>query len=178
MSAPSDSPYGPTMTRRRVLITVSAMLTALALSGAPAGAAAPPSVHGAGLVTLSDAFGDFAGDPVVFQVSARGAGAGATGHFNVVHVDDAGGLYAHATGDVTCLVVDGTVAAVTGIIRHAWFRDFPGEAVVGAAVAITMADHGSDDALGFDFEFFGSTISPCGPIPPFLPLEQGNFLVR
>jgi len=41
-----------------------------------------------------------------------------------------------------------------------------------------VADGGSNDAVGFDFEFFGSSIDPCKPLPTFLPVEHGNFTVR
>jgi hypothetical protein len=96
-----------------------------------------------------------------------------------VHVDDAGGLYAHAVGDITCVSVSDGVAVTTGIIRQAWFRDFPGSLVVGTAVAITVADHGRNDALGFDFEFFeGREILPCEAVPPVIRLARGNFAIR
>ena len=44
--------------------------------------------------------------------------------FNVVHLDDEGGLYPHIVGDVTCLTVIGGVAYTTGIIRQAWLREY------------------------------------------------------
>ena len=67
-----------------------------------------------------------------------------------------------AVGDITCVSVSEGFAETTGIIRHAWFRDFPGSLVVDSAVAITVADNGRNDALGFDFEFFeGREILPC-----------------
>ncbi len=166
-------------TGRLVATMAAGVLAGLVGFGAGAGASPGPSVHGSGMVTLPAAFGDFGGDPVLFQLQAHGSGQTASGRFNVVHRDDDGGLYAHAVGDVTCVsVVDG-VATTTGIIRHAWFRDLPGSAVVGMAVAITVADNGTEDVLGFNFEFFdGATIAPCTPVTPFLPVARGDFVVR
>jgi len=159
-------------------MTASVMVGIIAFSGG-ASASSGPSVHGGGMVTLPAQFDDLAGDPVYFQLQAHGVGEAAAGRFNVVHLDDAGGLYAHAVGDVTCLSVVGGVASATGIIRHAWFRDFPGSSVVGMAVAITVADNGSEDALGFHFEFFGEpTIAPCADVTPFVAVDRGNFAVR
>jgi hypothetical protein len=70
------------------------------------------------------------------------------------------------------------VAVTTGVIRHSTFTEFPDWNLAGKKVAITVADGGSSDAVGFDFEFFRSTIHPCGSIPTFMPVEQGNFTVR
>jgi hypothetical protein len=143
-----------------------------------AGAATGPEVRGAGTITLPAVFGDLAGDRVIFQVHAAGSGPTARGRFTVTHLDDAGGLYGRVEGDITCMTVDGKVAVTTGSIRHAWFRDFPGSAVVGDAVAITVADNGLVDTLGFDFEFFPSMIVPCGAVGSFVKVERGNFIVR
>jgi hypothetical protein len=130
------------------------------------------------MITLPQAYGDVAGDQVLFQLRAQG-GQAPPGRFNVVHVDNAGGLYAHAVGDITCVSVSDGVAVTTGIIRHAWFRDFPGSLVVDTAVAITVADNGRNDALGFDFEFFeGREILPCEAVPSVIRLARGNFTIR
>ena len=89
------------------------------------------------------------------------------------------GLYAHVVGDITCVSASDGVAVTTGIIRHAWFRDFPGSTVVDTGVAITVADSGTSDALGFHFEFFdGREILPCEPLPPVIPLMRGRFTIR
>ncbi len=143
-----------------------------------AGAAPALSMNGAGMVTLPSWFEDVAGDRVVFELNTQGSGELATGRFSVVHLDDQGGLYAYASGEVTCVsVVDG-VAVTTGVIRRAWFRDFPGWDVAGTAVAITVVDRGTNDVLGFDFEFFESSITPCGKVEPFVSVDHGNFTVR
>ncbi len=151
--------------------------------GAAAEAAPAPSLHGSGMVTLPAPFfdDDVAGDPVRFQVQAQGHGEAAQGTFNIVHLDDEGGLYAHIVGDVTCLSVVGGVAYTTGIVRKAWLREYPGLNLQGTAAAITVSDGSTTtDVLGFDFQFFGSTIAPCQTrqVPPFLPVEAGNFTVR
>ena len=128
------------------------------------------------MITLSPEYGDVAGDQVLFQLRTQG-GQAPSGTFNVVHIDDAGGLYAHAVGDITCVSASG-VAVTTGIVRHAWFRDFPGSLVVGTAVAITVAANSTNDALGFDFELDGRDILPCEPLPPVIPLTRGGFTIR
>ncbi len=165
------------MRTRRFAAAVVGLLGLLGATS-PAGATPGPSLHGSGSVTLPAGFDDAAGDSVRFVVNARGSGDQATGTFNVVHLDDAGGLYAHLLGEVTCLsVVDG-VAVTTGIVQRAWFRDFPGWDITGTAAAITVADGGVTDVLGFDFEFLMHSITPCGRVEPFVVLEKGSFTVR
>lgn len=151
--------------------------------GTAAEAAAAPSVHGSGRVILPAPFfdADVAGDPVRFQVQAQGQGVAARGTFNVVHLDDEGGLYAHIVGDVTCLNVVRGVAYTTAIIRKAWLREYPDLNLQGTAAAITVSDGGTTtDVLGFDFEFFGRPVQPCESldVQPFLPVDSGNFTVR
>ncbi|MGI8809571.1 MAG: hypothetical protein ACR2KK_17365 [Acidimicrobiales bacterium] len=130
------------------------------------------------MITLPPEYGDEAGDQVLFQLVAQ-SGQAPSGTFNVVHIDDAGGLFAHLVGDLTCVSVADGIAVTTGTIRHAWFRDFPGSLVVGTAVAITVADNGRNDAIGFDFEFFERReIRPCEAVPPVIRLARGNFTIR
>ncbi len=131
-----------------------------------------------GFITLPPAAGELAGDPIRFSVYAIGNGESARGSFAIVHLDDAGGLYAYVVGDITCASFAGDVAMTTGVIRGSWFRDFPGRDVSGTDVAITVADRGADDALGFDYEFLGSTITPCEERTPVFPIERGGFAVR
>ena len=166
------------MHTRRFAAAVVGLLLGLLGATSPAGATPGPSLHGSGSVILPAGFDDATGDSVRFVVNARGSGDQATGTFNVVHLDDAGGLYAHLLGEVTCLsVVDG-VAVMTGIVRRAWFRDFPGWDITGTAAAVTVADGGATDTLGFDFEFLMHPITPCGRVEPFVVVEKGNFTVR
>ena len=164
-------------------LAAAAVTVGLSTPGGAAEAVPAPSVHGSGMVTLHAPFfdEDVAGDHVRFQLQAQGAGAATKGTFNVVHLDDAGGLYAHVMGDVTCVTIVDGVAYTTGIIRKAWLREYPDLNLQGTAAAITVADGGTaNDVLGFDFEFFGSTIRPCQnhDVRPFLPVESGNFHVR
>ena len=165
------------MRTRRFAAAVVGLLGLLAATS-PAGATPGPSLHGSGSVTLPVGFDDATGDSVRFVVNARGHGDQATGTFTVVHLDDAGGLYAHLVGEVTCLSVVNGVAVTTGIVQRAWFRDFPGWDITGTAAAITVADGGVTDVLGFDFEFFMHSITPCGRVEPFVVVEKGNFTVR
>lgn len=166
------------MRARRLVAAVAGVTVGLIAGGGGAGASPSPSVQGAGWVTLPAAFGEVAGDRVLFQVRAGGDGTG-SGRFTVVHLDDAGGLYARLVGDVTCVAGDGGAVVTTGVITHAWFRDFPGSAVVGMDAAITVVDGGRTDALGFDFEFFeGRPIAPCQAAPFLLPVDRGDFTVR
>jgi hypothetical protein len=165
------------MRARRFVAAVVSVVIVVGLASS-AGAGLAPSVKGAGIVTLPSWFGDVAGDRVVFELNTHGSGEQATGRFSVVHLDHEGGLYAHAVGEVTCVsVVDG-IAVTTGVIQRAWFRDFPGWDVAGTAAAITVADGGANDILGFDFEFFESSITPCGKVEPFASVDHGNFTVR
>jgi len=163
------------------LLAAAGVTVGLITPGGAAGATPAPSVQGSGRVTLSAAYDELAGDPVRFQLQARGVGGATRGTFNVVHLDAAGGLYAHFEGDVTCASIVGGVAYTTGIIRKGWLREYPDLNLQGSAAAITVSDGGrTNDVLGFDFEFFGSTIQPCQnrKVGPGLPVESGNFIVR
>ena len=165
------------MRGRRLATAASLVLGLVGFTGAAGAApAASASVAGAGWVTLPSDYGDFAGDKVLFQVHAQD-GRTVAGAFNVVHLDDAG-VYAHLVGEVQCVSVSNGVAVTTGIIRQGWIRDLPGADLRNLAVAITVADEGADDRLAFDFEFFGSTIQPCGALSPWIPVDRGNFVVR
>jgi hypothetical protein len=167
------------MRRRWLRAAVGVLAAAFLGLGAAAtpAVAVGPLVSGSGWITLRASFGDVVGDTVLFRVHATGSGSSARGTFTIVHLDDAGGLYAYGVGEITCAsVADGT-AATTGVFRQSWFRDFPGFNVNGTAAAITVADRGTADTVGFDYEFFGSTITPCQDVPPVLPVERGNFIV-
>jgi hypothetical protein len=159
----------------RTLLTAGLTSALLGFGAGTANASPAPSVNGTGMITLPAEYGDFAGDTVLFQLQTY---AGATaGRFNVVHLDEEG-LYARIVGDLTCVTVANGVTVTTGIARHVFIRDVPGASEAeGTAVAITVADRGTQDALGFDFEFFGSQIPPCGAVPPVIPLDQGDFVV-
>lgn len=167
--------------RRQWLRAAVAMIAAGFVVFGPAAAAraaAVPAVGGSGVIILPPSLGDVAGDPVQFSLFATGSGPSARGTFTVVHVDDAGGVYAYGVGDITCASFANGVASTTGVFRQSWFRDFPGWNVNGTAAAITVADRGTSDALGFDYEFLGSTITPCQDVPPVLPVVRGDFIVR
>ena len=164
--------------RARRFVASAVVVVGLAGLGGTAAAFPAPYVSGAGMITLPPEYGDLAGDQVLFQLRTQ-RGPAPSGTFNVVHIDDAGGLYAHVVGDITCVSVADGIAVTTGVIRHAWFRDFPGSLVVDTDVAITVADNGLNDALGFNFEFFdGEEILPCDAVPPVIPVARGNFTIR
>ena len=164
--------------RARRFFVGAAVAAGLASFSGAAVASPAPSISGAGMVSLPSEYGDVAGDQVLFQLRAQG-GQAPSGTFNVVHIDDAGGVYAHVVGDITCVSASDGIAVTTGIIRHAWFRDFPGSLVVNTGVAITVADDGTSEALGFDFEFFeGREILPCEAMPPVIPVTRGRFTIR
>ena len=166
----------------RVLVA-AAVTVGWLTPGAAAEAVPAPSVRGSGWVVLPAPLfdEDVAGDPVRFQVQAQRRGGAAEGTFNVVHLDDQGGVYAHIEGEVSCLSVVGGVAYTTGIIRKGWLRDYPDLNLRGTAAAITVSDGTKkNDVIGFDFEFFERTILPClnHDVQPFLPVEPGGFTVR
>ena len=79
--------------RTRRFLVVAAVVAGLASFNGAAAASPGPSVSGAGMITLPSQYGDVAGDRVLFQLQAQG-GRAPCGTFNVVHVDDARGLYA------------------------------------------------------------------------------------
>ncbi|HVF14031.1 MAG TPA: hypothetical protein VM942_05485 [Acidimicrobiales bacterium] len=165
--------------RARRFLAGAVVVAGLAGLGGEAAGSPASSVSGAGMVTLPPEYGDEAGDHVLFQLRAH-AGPAPAGTFNVVHLDDAGGLYAHVVGDITCVSVSDGIAVTTGVIRRAWFRDFPGALVVDTDVAITVADNGSNDALGFYFEFFDDDVEipSCAEVAAVIPVTRGNFKIR
>ncbi|CAN5139899.1 hypothetical protein BH18ACT4_BH18ACT4_02080 [soil metagenome] len=124
-------------------------------------------------------FGPFGGDPVQFTFTARVNDEGsARGRFDIVHRSASGGLVARMVGEVTCLIVSGDLASITGVVTQARTPGLPGLDVVGDGVAITVRDHGTSDSLGFAFEFFAGPVPPCASVEPFLPVGRGDFTVH
>ncbi|MFJ2867885.1 hypothetical protein [Kitasatospora sp. NPDC087314] len=182
------------MNRRTAVAAAALCLLATAAAATPAaatgpaadpagGAAGPVRVHGAGGTVLTAAFGEFAGDPVRFELDAR-AGVNTdprttSGHFHVTHVHTDGRPVADFEGDVTCLAVGGREAIATGVVTRGEAPWFPGRPLVGQQVAISVEDDGRrGDRLGWIWGMFGAPVSDCQGTVPFIRTTSGDFTVR
>ncbi|MFJ9607523.1 hypothetical protein ACIRS1_14415 [Kitasatospora sp. NPDC101176] len=170
-----------------LLATVAAAVPAAAdpTGAAPAGrgAAGTARLHGTGGTVLTAAFGDFAGDPVRFELDARADvntdPRTTRGHFHVRHVHTDGRLVADFEGDVTCLGVGGREAIATGVITKGDAPWFPGLTLVGQKVAVSVEDDGPrGDRLGWVWGAFGLPVADCQGTVPFIRTTGGDFTVR
>ncbi len=97
-----------------VLRCVAAMLMIVSATAAPAVASTQPSVTAGGAVVLPAGFDEFAGDHVQLHVTARQHPDGTVhGRFSIVHHRPPG-VWARASGTITCLAVNGSRAVATG----------------------------------------------------------------
>jgi hypothetical protein len=120
-----------------------------------------------------------AGDTEEIAVHAGIAADGsATGHFHVIHHLAAGGISGNVSGDVTCLMVVGNTAFISGFITKGKLPGVPGVDAIGAKVALTIVDNGdAPDAVGVDSSFapVPHPVADCAPVPPFLGISSGSF---
>jgi hypothetical protein len=141
---------------RKFLTVAAVAVTLLLLAPAQAGHAAVTGGRVAGIGTLGEL-----GEPTAY-LAALQTRYGATGAFTITYPD---GTY--AAGTVTCLVVSGTVAYVTGRIAlsggprraaHSWLR--------GSYLFVGVQDngtHGTPDHDRLNFSPGFATNPGCGP---------------
>ncbi|MBB5838819.1 hypothetical protein [Kribbella italica] len=122
---------------------------------------------------------DFAGDPVSFEVDARGDDPlNPIGTFHVVHRNPDGSLVADFSGKVSSLYAVDEVGIVTGTIDRAEHPGVPLE-FVGKEIALTVYDGGrKGDRIGWVWGFFGAPVSRVQGTAPHFPVTWGNFSVR
>lgn len=164
--------------RAAAATAIGVALTTTVLAGAsPAAPPAPqePRLHGSAGGTLPNAFGQWAGDDVAFDIDVRGL----TGSFDVSHMKPDGGFVAEFNGDITCLAVGGPVAVATGVITEGT-ADIPGKGVTdltGQKVAFTVLDDGRHDRFFWQWEFLGAPINDCQGTAPVWDPSWGGFKV-
>jgi len=160
----------------RVFRIAAPLAIAMLMAAAPAKASPQSSVTAGGAVELPAEFGESAGDHVQLHVTARqGPDGSAQGRFSIVHQRPPG-LWARASGIVTCLAVSGDRAVVTGVITHGNLRE--GGDVSGDIATFTLSDRPEGDTAGLAFSFWGIPIDPCEPLPTILTWSQGNITVH
>ncbi|MFI6444774.1 hypothetical protein [Kitasatospora sp. NPDC050543] len=173
---------------------VSLALLGVLATAAPSSAAAADSVadgpaagrgvrvSGAAGTTLTQDFGEFAGDAVRIELDARAAVNGSPtdtrGRFHVVHRKPDGQLVADFEGTLGCLVVGGRDAIATGVVTSGTVPRFPDLELIGSKVAITVQDNGRADRLGWVWGGFGQPVADCQGTVPFIRTTSGNYAVR
>ncbi|TWD80167.1 hypothetical protein FB561_1240 [Kribbella amoyensis] len=186
---------------RALAVAVVALTTAAVLPGSPAQAADPDvmRVTGKGGGILGSEFGEYAGDPVSFELDASAANPlEPTGTFHVVHRKPDGGLRAEFSGRATSVAAVDEVGIVTGVIEQAAHPGLPVE-FVGKQVSFTVYDggpqHGKSgksggagrtgksgkarqDRLGWVWGFFGAPVSRLQGTAPHFPLSWGDLTVQ
>ena len=156
------------MKRTGTIATAGTALLAgiLAFTTTAAGAASPRA-HGRGSGIFL--YPPFTGDRVDVDLDASGSG----GHFNVVHYDRFGKVFAKVSGTVDCVSVDGRMAATTGKIQAGFS---PAGDPKGKSFAITVLDNnGSPDALGVSFPL--PQLPPCAAWPLNMVMDRGDYTI-
>jgi hypothetical protein len=142
---------------------------AFLLAGLPAAAAAPnPQVRGQGSGVYLHP--PFTGDRVDIALDAQGA----SGRFEVTHVDKFGKVFDHLLGVVTCVSVSGATAFTSGTITAAEAPELAGD-LVGKSLAITIVDDGNGDLVGLSFPL--DQMSPCSPWPLNMVIDRGSYTI-
>ena len=128
---------------------------------------------------LGEEWGPYAGDPVSFEVDARGDDPlNPTGTFHVIHRNPDGSLVADFSGKVTSLYAVDEVGILTGKIDRADHPDVPRE-FIGKEIALTVYDGGrKGDRIGWVWGFFDAPVSRVQGTAPHFPVTWGNFQVH
>ncbi|GAB2556624.1 hypothetical protein [Kribbella endophytica] len=187
--------------RQRVLrattvgLAAASLLAALtgtaaqATSSTPSGPTAAPlrasptstmQVKGKAGGVLGEEWGpDYAGDPVSFEVDARGDDPlHPTGTFHVIHRNPDGSLVAEFSGKVSSLYAVDEVGILTGTIGRADHPGVPRE-FIGKEIALTVYDGGrKGDRIGWVWGFFDAPVSRVQGTAPHFPVTWGNFTVH
>jgi hypothetical protein len=128
---------------------------------------------------LGEEWGPYAGDPVSFEVDARGDDPlNPTGTFHVIHRNPDGSLVAEFSGKISSLYAVDEVGIVTGTIDRAEHPGVPQE-FIGKEIALTVYDGGrKGDRIGWVWGFFDAPVSRVQGTAPHFPVTWGNFRVQ
>ena len=149
------------------MTTAATLLLGITFGGvAAASSVATAQGHGSGVYFHPP----FTGDRVAIDLHASGS----QGHFDVVHYDKFGKVFAHLTGTLNCVTVNGHQAFTTGTITAGFAPEFAGN-VVGKAFAITILDNGDADAAGVSYPL--EAIPACSPWPLNTVMDQGSYTI-
>jgi hypothetical protein len=145
-----------------------ALPLSLVVAADPAVASNGSTVHGGGSGPLDT-------DRVDIELSARGQGATAHGRFTIVH-HTPDGVFAHLSGDIDCLSIQGSRAIVTGTITEGF--DDLGVDPKGERVSLVVHDE-HQDVVDVDVSFVsGHHIDACVADPiATVVLDRGQLRV-
>ena len=162
----------------RVIVTAALLAGAVGSTTAMTDAGALP-VHGPG-GSAARAHGQgsgiylhppFTGDRVSIELDASGSG----GHFDVIHYDKLGNVFAHVSGTVDCLAVNGRMAVTTGTIISGFSPEIAGDPK-GKSFAITVVDNdGGPDAVGVSYPL--QQIPSCSAWPLNMVMDRGSYKI-
>lgn len=142
------------------------LASTLVFTTTPAGAGSPRA-HGRGSGIFL--YPPFTGDRVDVDLDASGSG----GHFDVVHYDRFGKVFAKVSGTVDCVEVNGRMAVTTGKIEAGFS---PSGDPKGKSFAITVLDNeGRPDALGVSFPL--PQLPPCTAWPLNMVMDRGDYTI-
>lgn len=118
--------------------------------------------------------------PVRFSVAAHGGVAESQGRFHVNHVQGDGSPFADFDGRVDCVLRDGDLTVITGIIERADVSELDVD-LIGQRVGVSIREvPGGHDKIGWSWAtggFDGDALR-CNGTVPFIATEWGDFSVR
>ncbi len=175
-------------TRSRLRALAIGLATTLSLLGgttvAVAGPATTVSVSGSGHGLLpGDRFPMWAGDPITLGLDAHatpqpGNPWHATGHWQAVHTQPDGTLYAAFGGTIDTLTAAGSLAVLNGVVTWKNNPGHPDLPMIGTPVALSVADRPDGDRVGFVWGFAGEPVTPGQAHVPFFALDQSTLTVH
>ena len=162
------------------LAAVASTVAAMGAASAGVSAGREGRLVGAASGNLPERFGPNAGDPVKFEIDARGVPGATTGTFKVFHGKGTSGeVLGKFEGDITCLMAAGEVAIATGVITDGYVNA-PGidRDATGKKVSFTVHDDGRSDRMYWRWGFFGEPINDCQGVAPIFQPSRGGFRVH
>lgn len=174
------------MRGNKVMVLGATVASIAALTGGVAAAGShgnattwePASTHLTGTAGGTLSLPGMEGDRVSFTVNAHGVPGDSRGRFDVDHTRPDGAPFGAFNGAVDCVVSDGDLTIVTGVIEEADLPGLPGADIVGKRVGFTVRDvPGDSDRFGWSWMFGGLEADTlrCAGTVPFFPVEHGDF---
>jgi hypothetical protein len=151
-------------TRLLAMVVTGLVMAALPLAAAAAASSSAVGGQGSGVYL----YPPFTGDRVDVTVEASGVG----GRFDVTHFDKFGKVFAHLSGTVDCVSIQGQSVFTTGTITAGHAPEVVGD-VAGKAFAITFVDNGERDLAGVSYPM--EDIPACSFWPLNMVIDRGDY---